>query len=307
MKTQAEAVAAKLGEIKDWCQNAMQMADVASFSGQVEEEINRALRFFEVSPAAAAVPSPDMQTIPLSVLDAVRVIRLAGQLPYYLTRAIGCWFAAKYGRKVSPAEIGEICGMTFEVQFLHQAADACAAVLDKKPLLEAPKRVALLKKAYEAGYYNEKVFRGCAQCTLAALFDVIGNKNPEVFRMTNTFASGMGLFGDGPCGGYSGGLLFLGHYAGRRLEHIEGDKEEKDLAMKLSDLLHTKFIETYGTVICHGIHRDIFGREFHIRNADEKQGFEDAGAHQKDKCPAVVGTAAMWTVEILLDEGFVEV
>lgn len=306
MNETAVQVASKVNEITAWCKQAMQLAGAEDFSDAVRAEVEQALAFFALIPAEEEAAA-HTDSIPASVTDAVRTVRLAGQLPYYLSRAMGCWFAAKFEGGVTAAQVGEACGMPYEVQFLQQTADACAALLAKGQLLDPPARVALLKKAYEAGYHKEKVYRGCAQCTLSALFDVVGNQNPEVFRMANTFASGMGLFGDGPCGGYSGGLLYLGHYAGRRLEYIDGDKEEKDLAMKLSALLHAKFIHTYGTIICHGIHRDIFGREFHIRRDEDKQGFEAAGAHQLDKCTAVVGTAVMWVVEILLDEGFLKI
>jgi hypothetical protein len=137
------------------------------------------------------------------------------------------------------------------------------------------------------------------------MFGVTGKKEEHLFRASNVFAAGMGLFGDGACGGYSGGLLYLGTYAGRRFEFFDNDKAEKDLSMRLAEKLHTRFIETYGSVICHDIHRDIFGRAFFIRDSEEKVAFEEAGAHTKDKCPAVVGTAAQWTAEILMEEGFI--
>jgi C_GCAxxG_C_C family probable redox protein len=154
------------------------------------------------------------------------------------------------------------------------------------------------------GYRYEKECRGCAQCTIAAMFGVTGKKEEHLFRAANGFAAGMGLFGDGVCGGYSGGLLYMGTYAGRRFEFFDNDKAEKDLSMRLAEKLHTRFMETYGSVICHDIHRDIFGRAFFIRDPEEKTAFEEAGAHKKDKCPAVVGTAAQWTAEILMEEGF---
>lgn len=238
--------------------------------------------------------------------DAARVLRVAGLLPYYTAKALGCFFAAAGKEGDGKVEIVQTCGFTFEKELVQQISDARAAVLAGRPLVDDPKRIAMVKEAYRLGYFYEKTYRGCAQCTLAALFDVVGNRDEHLFRITNTFASGMGLFGDGACGGYSGGLLFLGNYAGRRIEFFDGDKEEKDKCMMLCDMLHRKFIDAYGSVICHGIHQDIFGRPFHIRRSDEKEAFEAAGAHKLDKCTAVVGTAAMWTVEVLLDAGLIK-
>jgi len=307
MEETAKNVAGQLGAILDWAKKVMDRAGVPDFCPELRDEICRAAGFFGAQ-CAKDQPQQDADPaqLPSALPDALRVVRMAGQLPYYCTRLLGCWFAVTRKAAVTPAQVAEACGNPLDVQVLRQTADACDTVLGRGTLLEDPRRVALLKKAYEAGYHYEKVYRGCAQCTLAALFDVVGNKDPHLFRITNTFASGMGLFGDGPCGGYSGGLLFLGNYAGRRLEYFDGDREEKDRCMKLCDLLHTKFLRTYGTIVCHGIHRDIFGREFNLRVPEEKVAFEEAGAHKTDKCPAAVGTAAMWTVEILLDEGLLK-
>lgn len=295
----------QLPEILSWSAQVVSKAGVKDFTKQIEEEIKNAIGVANDGDGFLGNSQPLIYNIPKSVLEAVKAIRIAGQFPYYLSRIVGCWFAIKYGKKLTPAALGEICNLKFEKQFLEQVAEACAVVLDKKTLLANPKRVALLKKAYEYGYFSEKVYKGCAQCTLNALYEVNGKKNPEVFRMATTLSAGMGLFGDGVCGGYSGGLLYLGSYSGRRLEFIDNDEEQKKLAMRLAELLHKKFIETYKTVICREIQCGIFGRFYNLRNVCEKQKFENDGAHTMDKCPAVVGTAAMWVTEILLDEGYI--
>ena len=65
----------------------------------------------------------------------------------------------------------------------------------------------------------------------------------------------------------------------------------------LSKKLHDRYIEEYGTVICHSIHRKLYGRPFSIADPDEKRKFEEAGAHDWG-CTSVCGNAAKWTVEI---------
>lgn len=251
------------------------------------------------------------------IVGIMHLIRISGILPYYTCKAIACYFADK----VLDNEIGEVsayvakngikqavirfCGFTFEAEVVQLIAKQFEAIIDEGRIAEDDKKIDILKEAYRAGYHYEKVYKGCAQCTLAAMFDVTGKKEETLFRAANGFASGMGLFGDGSCGGYSGGLLFLGTYVGRRLEFFGGDKEEKDMSYKVSEKLHKRFIETYGSVICHDIHRDIFGRAFHIRDAKEKDAFEEAGAHSMDKCTAVVATSAMWTAEILMEENLI--
>ncbi len=60
-------------------------------------------------------------------------------------------------------------------------------------------------------------------------------------------------------------------------------------------------MEKYGSVICKDIHREIFGRTYDLLDPEDKQQFDDDGAH-RDKCTSVVADAAAWTVEILLQE-----
>ncbi len=294
---------AELLEITASAKAAMSAAKTSDFTNELITEILQAcpiegqdIKTIVATPAGSETLSP-------ALCKAAKAVRLGGILPYYTARALACHFFS-----VGDWDKKYICtntGFEFEMELI-QDIHTCAAQLSAgESILQDEKTVALLKKVYELGYHYEKVYRGCAQCTLLALFDAIGHKDADLFRITNTFAAGMGLFGDGVCGGYSGGLLFLGKYAGRRLEFIDGDKEEKDRAMMLCEKLHTKFIDTYGSVTCHDIHRDIFGRAFHIRKTEDKEGFEEAGAHTDDKCTAVVGTAAMYTAQVLLDTGMI--
>ena len=48
----------------------------------------------------------------------------------------------------------------------------------------------------------------------------------------------------------------------------------------------------------------MFGRSFDLRDPDDFERFEAAGAH-RDRCPDVVGKAARMAVEIILDAGLV--
>ena len=252
----------------------------------------------------AAIAHRDTESPDLALFETIHEVRGAGELPYWLCKAAACLFVKE---ELSDQElrdaIRERGSFLREPDTVQLIFKQCLAIRDKG-LVESIPRVEILKRAYRDGYRYEKQCRGCAQCTIAALFGVTEKKEEHLFRAANGFAAGMGLFGDGVCGGYSGGLLYLGTYAGRRFEFFENDKAEKDLSMHLAEKLHTRFIETYGSVICHDIHRDIFGRAFFIRDTEEKEAFEKAGAHKADKCPAVVATAAQWTAEILMEEGF---
>lgn len=239
---------------------------------------------------------------------AAKAARLAGEYPYYIAQVIALWFAVQKDETADfiaangiKAAVRLTCGIEFERELIEMIAQAYEAypALD----VDSDEKVELMKEAYRQGDHYEKVFRGCAQCAMAAVSDVTGKEDSVMFRAANGLAAGMGLLGDGACGGYSGGILSLGLFAGRRKEFFDGDKQEKDLCTKLVKKLHDKFIATYGSVICHDIHKEIFGRSFHITRQEDKEAFELAGAHTLDKCAAVVGTSAAWVAEILYDEG----
>lgn len=90
-------------------------------------------------------------------------------------------------------------------------------------------------------------------------------------------------------------------FFGRRREKFDDDHEERYRSLHMVCALHDKFIEEYGTIICKEIHVKIFGRSFDMWDEEEKQLFEDAGAH-KDKCTTVVANASAWAAGIILNE-----
>ena len=249
--------------------------------------------------------------LPKRLTAAAKTVRLSGEYPYYLSRVLALWFASQKGEvpefiasKGIQDAVRKYCAIEFERELIQMVAEAYNSLPDLG--IDDEHKIEVMKKAYRRGDHYEKVNRGCAQCHMAAVSDVTGKEDLVMFRAANGLAAGMGLLGDGVCGGYSGGILSLGLFAGRRREFFDGDKAEKDLITKLVGKLHEKYIATYDSVICHDIHKDIFGRAFHITRPDEKEAFEEAGAHKLDKCPTVVATSAAWVAEILYDEGMIK-
>ena len=162
------------------------------------------------------------------------------------------------------------------------------------------------QKAYELGFKYEKEIKGCSQSTIQALMELYDMNDSDVYQSMAGFSAGGAVLGDGICGAYAAGLLLIGMHTGRRLEDLGADPEEPRASSKnynnfeLSKKLHDKFIEEYGTVICHQIHINLYGRPYSITDPDEKRKFEEAGAHDWG-CTSVCGNAAKWTVEILED------
>ena len=159
----------------------------------------------------------------------------------------------------------------------------------------------LIKKAYDLGFDYERRYHGCAQCTIAGIQDAFGIRNDFVFKAGGGLAAGCGLLRDGTCGGYSGGIMVMSTFFARRRSLFDDDSEENYCSYRMACILHDKFIHEYGTVICKCIHQKIFGRSYDFWNPEEKKLLEEAGAH-KDKCTGVVGQAAAWTTEIIIDE-----
>ncbi|MFZ7131564.1 MAG: C-GCAxxG-C-C family (seleno)protein [Eubacteriales bacterium] len=239
-----------------------------------------------------------------------------GMMPYYLTKSIANAFiffnpedeaCIQIKDYLSTHDIKDtikyFCQLDKEVELIQLIAEHYKNGIEDHGITEDYQRVETIKEAYELGFYYELTIKGCAQCTLAALFDVTGNTNDMLFQAAGGLSGGMALSGDGSCGGYTGGIMLMGSYIGRRLEKIpiDGDKEAKYKSYEMAQKLHDRFIETYGGVACKEIHKEIFGRSYCIRNKEENKAFELAGAHTT-KCTTVVATASAWVAEILWEE-----
>ncbi len=168
----------------------------------------------------------------------------------------------------------------------------------EKGIMEKKK---FIDTAYNLGFEYEKKYRGCAQCTIAAVQDTLNINNDTLFKSASGLGAGCGLLCDGVCGGYSGGIMVMSSLFGRRRERIDNDDEEKYCAFRMAKLLHDKFIDEYDSVICNAIHQKIFGRTYNLWDANEKEEFNKNGAHES-KCTEVVAKASSWVVQLILEE-----
>jgi hypothetical protein len=172
----------------------------------------------------------------------------------------------------------------------------------------------LLDKAYELGAAYEQKSFSCSQSCVAAMHRILGFPDILVKAATSN-AAGTAWQLVGTCGGLVGGIMVLDYYFGRPFEHMS-DKEMiiepnvTDLfsSQPIAAMLFTKYIETYGTITCANIQQQLYGRIFYLPDQQEFQKLEAAGGHSDlQKCPRIVGNAARFTLEILLDKGAVEI
>jgi C_GCAxxG_C_C family probable redox protein len=168
-------------------------------------------------------------------------------------------------------------------------------------------RPQLLEKVSELGVSFEKYSSSCSQCTVAALQEILGFEDVIVKVATSSCGGQVG-FSVGACGGVIGGTIVLDYYLGRpaymvsATQTIPQSMTELSRAMQSSQSFCDKFIRQYGSILCPQVQEKIYGRSFNLQDPADWNAFTDAGAHtDPTKCMSVVGNAARWTLETLLD------
>jgi C_GCAxxG_C_C family probable redox protein len=159
----------------------------------------------------------------------------------------------------------------------------------------------ILQEAETTGYEFEKVYHGCAQCVLGTMMKIFNLTQPEAFQAATGLAGGIGLSVEGSCGALTGGVMAIGLIYGREIDQMNDPEKRRFIAYRLANQLHQKFVEEYGSSLCGEIHKRTMGRTYHLTDPREWQAFLEAGGHS-EKCPGVVGKAARWTAQILLEE-----
>jgi len=158
---------------------------------------------------------------------------------------------------------------------------------------------AALDTAFDKAKQNELRSGGCAQCTVAGIFEALGVEDEGVFRAATGLADGVGLTGDGHCGALSGGAMVISYFFGRSTEEF-GDMMKQLHACILSKKLHDQFVEKYGTCRCANIQEKTFGRFYNLYDPEEMKAAFKAGL--PEKCSTLVGETARMATKIILDE-----
>jgi hypothetical protein len=186
----------------------------------------------------------------------------------------------------------------------NQAKEETMRVLEKYRGLSRPQ---LLERAGELGVNFEKFCGSCSQCTAAALQEILGFED-VVVRVATSSCGGQAGLSTGACGGIIGGTIILDYYLGRpanmlsAIEPMPQGMADLSRAMQASRLFCEKFIGCYGSILCPQVQAKIYGRSFNLQDPADWKAFEEAGAHtDPTKCMSVVGNAAQWTLETLLE------
>ncbi|MGB9839411.1 C-GCAxxG-C-C family (seleno)protein [Thermovenabulum sp.] len=158
----------------------------------------------------------------------------------------------------------------------------------------------ILDEIYKRGYFYEGKYRGCAQAVIAAIRDFF-EIDDLVFKCASGFSGGIADEAKGTCGAFSGCVMVISYFFGRSFEEY-GISGSKFKYRSLIKQIRERFEEEFGGETCPLVQTKVFGRYYNFSKPDEKEKFEEAGAH-KDKCTHVVGLAAMWLADVLIREG----
>jgi C_GCAxxG_C_C family probable redox protein len=167
----------------------------------------------------------------------------------------------------------------------------------------------MLKQVEEKAYKYEQDYHDCSQCILLSIQEVFGLEVGDSLKAATGFAGGIGRNGS-VCGALVGGVMALGLFFGRDLptmKHPDSElrnKMRENIELKLGciiDQLFQKFNAEYGSILCSEIEFKIFGRYFDKKKPEDRKEKNRMGGHV-DKCPMVVGKAARWVTELILEE-----
>ncbi|MHA2183958.1 MAG: C-GCAxxG-C-C family protein [Promethearchaeota archaeon] len=160
----------------------------------------------------------------------------------------------------------------------------------------------ILAKAFELGKKYEKKNTGCAQTTIASVFQALGIWNDDIFRAGSGLADGLGLTGDGSCGALTGGSIVISYLFGREYKDF-GDMYKPMESYRLVKNLHDKYVEKYGSCRCHDVQETGLGRSYNLWDPKEMREAFQSG--MMEHCSDLVGNVAQLTTEIILEAGFV--
>jgi C_GCAxxG_C_C family probable redox protein len=160
-------------------------------------------------------------------------------------------------------------------------------------------RDVILEKAFDSALNYEKECTGCAQTTIAGIFEALGIENDDVFRSASGLADGLGLTGDGACGALVGGAMVIGYLFGRKKKDFS-DMMKPMTSYILTKRLHDRFVEKYGTCRCYDVQKSLMGRTFNLYDPSELEKATEYG--MINHCSKVVGTSARLATAIIIDE-----
>ena len=117
------------------------------------------------------------------VMRAAKLVKDTGVYPFYITRlaaaALHCEAQeeVRIENAILMSGVKQAAEMLFDMaqepELLYLIETAYAQLLDGRLAEIDVQKLALLRAGYENGFYNEKTYHGCAQCTIKAFLDTM--------------------------------------------------------------------------------------------------------------------------------------
>jgi C_GCAxxG_C_C family probable redox protein len=159
----------------------------------------------------------------------------------------------------------------------------------------------ILEKAYELGQKYESECTGCAQTTIAAIFEALDIWSDDVFNAASGLANGLGLTGDGTCGALIGASMVISYLFPR--EHKDFKEMYKPMkSYGLVKKLHSQFIRKYGVCRCYDIQKSLMGVTWNLWDLSDLN--EEMKSEMVQHCSELVGNVAKLATKIILENGF---
>lgn len=151
-------------------------------------------------------------------------------------------------------------------------------------------------RAYLLAYHYEQEREHCAQATLAAIMESLGEIDETLFKAADGLTGGTALSTVGTCGALAAGILAISRITGRTYQNFQANQPGHTWEYILA--LTDRFQNYYGGLTGQKVQLAVFGTVYPLRDLTSRELFNQAGAHI-DKCPLVCGNVARWTVEII--------
>ena len=162
------------------------------------------------------------------------------------------------------------------------------------------KKMTRAESAFATGLQTEMKFGGCGQCVLYSLIENGLDVSKDVFRSASGLAAGVGRQGE-TCGAVTGAILAISALNGREFDKL-AETAARNKTFALCYRFIDKFKAEYGSIQCRDIQKKLYGKSYNMTNFEDFQAFLADGGHEPQGCPAVVGNAAKWAVEVLEED-----
>ncbi len=167
--------------------------------------------------------------------------------------------------------------------------------------MNEPKSNGVAEKAFKLGEKYESECIGCAQTTVAAIFEALGIWNDDVFNAASGLANGLGLTGDGSCGALIGASMVMGYLFPRKHKDFQ-DMYKPMKSYGLVKNLHSQYVKKYGSTRCSEVQKSGMTVTWTLWELNSYN--DEMKADMVNYCSKIVANVAKMATKIIIESGF---